>query len=214
MNRLSTIPEHLPLDRDCGRVLSIRQHSCGLSAATQAAVLLPILIGVIVPFALLAADAIAQPALRERLSGAPIPVAGALFGMGIWLVMFGAPAWKGLQRLGWRRSITIAANTVDVTDKNWFGTKKWTLPLRSFEGVSHHIRTSLTDTRHELILVHKRTERCLLIHVADQISQHETEQFASQLGLPVLLPDILLRRRRSFALIPISRPLTLQSQQV
>jgi hypothetical protein len=211
---LSTIPEHLPQDRNSDQILSIRQHSCGLSAATQTAVLLPILIGIIVPFALLAAEAIAEPALRERLSGAPIPVAGALFGMGIWLVMFGTPAWKSLQRLGWNRSITICGNAVEVTDKSWFGSNKWTLPLHSFEGVSHHIRTSLTETRHELILVHNRTERCLLIHVANQINQNETEQFAGRLGLPVLLPGILFRRRRSFAPIPISRPLTLESQQV
>ena len=214
MSRLSTSPKQRPADQDCPRILSIHQRSCGLSTAAQAAVLLPILIGVIAPFALLAAEAIAQPALRERLSGSPVPLAGALIGMGIWLVMFGTPAWKGLKRLGWRRSITIGEHNVEVVDKTLLGRTTWALPLSSFEGVSHHIRSSLAGTRHELILVHKETDRCLLIHLADEISQDETERFARKFGLPVLLPGILFRRRRSFALIPVSRPLTLETQQV
>ena len=214
VNRLNAVKEHHLLDRNEDQILAIRQSSCGLSAAAQAAVLLPILIGVMIPFAMLAAEAISEPAARERLTGAPVPVAGALIGMAIWIVMFGTPAWKGLQRLGWRRAITIANDTVTVTDKSLFGIHKWNLPLSSFAGVSHHVRTSLSGTRNELILVHKDHDRCLLIHMADDIDQNETETFAKRLGLPVLLPGILFHRQRHRLLIPVTPSCELETQRV
>jgi hypothetical protein len=204
VNRLNAVKKHHLLDRSEDQILAIRQRSCGLSEAAQAAVLLPILIGVMIPFAMLAAEAISEPAVRERLTGAPVPVAGALVGMAIWVVMFGTPAWKGIQRLGWRRAITIANEAVTVTDKSLFGIHKWNLPLSSFAGVSHHVRTSLSGTRNELILVHKDHDRCLLIHMADEIDQYETETFAKRLGLPVLQPGILFRLQRNRLLIPVT----------
>lgn len=178
--------------------LAISQQSCRLSALTQAALLTVLLALVLTPFAILAVEAILQPATRDKLMASPAITASALSGAGTWLAMFGIPAWRAARLLRWNVEIDIRDGTANVRHTTLFGTRTWKCPLGEFEGLSHIIRTRLTGTRHELILVHPDRERSLLIHMADTITHKEAEALATRLGLSQLPSGALIR--------PQSRP--------
>lgn len=137
---------------------------------------------------MLAAEAVANPAIWDRLSTSPVNALGALVGVGIWLAMFGIPSWRAMQRLGWILDIEIKDRTVAVRERSLLGTRSWHCPLEQFEGISHHVRTSLSGTRHELVLIHPERERSLLVHMAETISKNETDAFAQRFGLATLSP--------------------------
>lgn len=174
--------------------LTICQKACGVSAIAQAAVLLPLIVAVVVPSTMLAAEAVANPAIWDRLSTSPVNALGALVGVGIWLAMFGIPSWRAMQRLGWILDIEIKDRTVAVRERSLLGTRSWHCPLEQFEGISHHVRTSLSGTRHELVLIHPERERSLLVHMAETISKNETDAFAQRFGLATLSPGLLFQR--------------------
>lgn len=192
--------------------LSLTQRTCDISSAAQSAVLLPILIAVMVPFAMLAADALAQPETLDRMTDAPVNAITAVTGVLVWALMFGIPTWHALKRFGSKRSIEIANGQVSVTDANLMGSKQWNAPLCEFEGLSHHQRTSLSGTRNELILMHKKSDRCLLLKMADNISQNETEDLANRLDLALLPPGAMFRQNNTLRLPTFKMPIGLRPQ--
>ncbi|MCH9807506.1 MAG: hypothetical protein K0U74_07230 [Alphaproteobacteria bacterium] len=203
--RINAIAQ-LSTNESADKTLSITQRTCGLSAAAQSAVLVPVLIAVIVPFVMLAAEAVAQPETLDRMTDAPVTTLSALTGVIVWAVMFGIPAWHALKRLGSKRVIEIADGTVSVTDQYLLGKRRWQAQLSEFKGVSHHQRTNLSGSRNELILVHDRKDRCLLLNLADEISQDETERMANRLGLRQLAPGAMFTRAHGLRLPTFQLP--------
>ncbi len=177
--------------------LSVTQRTCWLTAALQVVLLVPIVVLVLVPFVALTADAIAEPTARERLSSAPFNALGAAIGVAVWVFMFGNPAWKALRRLNWQRQLSITDTEAVVSDRSLLGNRQWSEPLRNYRGLSHHVRTTLSGTRHELILVHRNPSNCLLVAVADNIGHEQLEDFARKLGVDVLPSGVLFRSRRT-----------------
>ncbi len=186
--------------------LNLTQRTCKISAAAQSALLVPVLVAVMVPFGILAAEAVAHPETLDQMTQAPINTLSAITGAIVWGLMFGIPAWHALWRIGSKRSVKIAGSTVMVTNTNLLGSTSWQAPLQDFQGLSHHQRTSLSGTREELILIHKRDDRCLLLRMAENISQDETEEMASRLGVSLLSPGAMFRRHQSFQLPKIQLP--------
>lgn len=179
--------------------LAALQRTCRLSAATQLLLLVPAIILVLAPFLLLTAEAIAEPATRERLSSAPLNALGAAVGVAIWVFMFGNPAWKALRRLNWHRRIDITASEALIEDRHLLGRRIWSEPLANYRGLSHHVRTTLSGTRHEVILVHPNASASLLVAMADTIGAERVEQLAARLGVPVLASGMLFRRQETGA---------------
>jgi hypothetical protein len=192
--------------------LAISQQSCRLSALTQAALLTLSLAVVLTPFAILAVEAILQPEARGRLMASPAITVIVLSGAGTWLAIFGIPAWRATRCLRWNVEIDIQDGTAKVRHTTLFGTRTWKCPLGEFEGLSHNIRTRLTGTRHELILVHPDRERSLLIHMADTISYKETEALAARLGLSQRPSGALIHHENKPARAEIGMSETLQTQ--
>ncbi len=60
-------------------------------------------------------------------------------------------------------------------------------------GVVHHVRASLSGTRHELILVHPQREKSVLLSLADKMPQSEVDRVAALLGQKVVPPSELYR---------------------
>lgn len=176
--------------------LKLEQRSCWVSAAVQAALFIPVLTLVVAPFAMVAAEAIAEPAARERLTGAPLNSAAALVGVIVWIAMFGRPAISSLGRLNWRRAVTVAHGVVSVEDVSLFGRRTWSQPLSAYCGVSHHVRTSLSGTRHEIVLVHPERRACVLLQMSDTIGSEEAEALAQRLGVAHLEAGALFRRQQ------------------
>ncbi|MBU1211699.1 MAG: hypothetical protein KJ587_10555 [Alphaproteobacteria bacterium] len=208
--RISAVSELLIL-RDDSDHLAIRQRACGITAATETLLLLPVLIAVLAPSAMIAAQALAEPATRDRLAASPINTAGALVGVAIWVAMFAIPAFHALRRIGWSRSVELDRDTVRICDRTLFGTRRLQLPLRDFHGISHHVRTNLSGTRHELVLVHPDRSNSLLLQMSESISQDATEAYARRFRLPLLPAGALFLRRprlglRFARLLPALKP--------
>jgi hypothetical protein len=126
--------------------------------------------------ALLAPDARAivgqHPALGVEILGA----------IGFVIYLLALPASRLVARLSTTRTVDIADGLVSVTEGGYFRSWTWVAPLASFTGVAHHVRASLSGTRHELILVHPRREMSVLLSVAPRTSQSEVDRVATLLG--------------------------------
>jgi hypothetical protein len=80
------------------------------------------------------------------------------------------------------RTVDIDERTVTVTEGSRFRTWTWSAPLSSYTGLAHHLRASLSGTRHELILVHPERDKCVLLSLADTMAQCEVDRVAALLG--------------------------------
>lgn len=193
--RIQAIASHTSLETPEHSKFACKQRSCLMSTLAQTSILLASVITIMLPFSVVAAEAISEPAAFSRLSGAPLQAFVALTGVATWLVMFGVPACRAFARLGRSQTIKISDDSVEVEEKTVIGKNAWTIPLAEFTGISHHVRTNLSGTRQELILVHPQTSKSLLLQMGENIDQNDTENLANTLKLPVLPAGVLHRRR-------------------
>jgi hypothetical protein len=157
------------------------QTSSRTAAVLILLLLIPVLCLVIVPVGLVLVFATAE--VRDAI--AHHPLAAAILGAGLvmWVALFLVPAKRIIHRFGNRRRVTIARERVTVADEGLFGSRLWTAPLADFRGVAHHVRATLSGVRHELILVHPKRERSVLLHSADAIAQSTIDRAAALLRL-------------------------------
>ena len=59
----------------------------------------------------------------------------------------------------------------------------WSEPLAQYAGVAHRVRASLSGLRHELILVHRKPSRSILLDVSQRIAAEDAARVANLLGL-------------------------------
>lgn len=144
----------------------------------------PALIGLAVPLVVLAAGASAAPSALALITDRPLATVQVAVGLILWAGLFLWPLTRVVKRLGQRRLVEITASEVTVTDRTMFGTQSWSAPLAGFEGVAHHVRSSLSGLRHELVLVHGNSTRNVLLAVADRMPATTIERCKALLGLP------------------------------
>ncbi len=169
-----------PLDK---LPVTISQSSTRLPAALMLALVATLLVLIAVPFSLILVMAAGEPAARALLLERPGATLQMGLGVVVWLALFAWPANRLLTRLTSARTVRIDAGHVHVTEKRLTGTRTWTLPLAAFDGLAHHVRASLSGTRHELILAHHQRNHSVLVAVADRISQAEIERTCRLLGV-------------------------------
>ena len=157
------------------------QTSSRTAAVLILLLLIPVLCLVIVPMGLVLVLATGE--VRDAI--AHHPLAATILGAGLimWVALFLVPAKRIIQRFGNRRRVTIARERVTVADESLFGSRLWSAPLADFRGVAHHVRATLSGVRHELILVHPKRERSVLLHSADAIAQSTIDRAAALLSL-------------------------------
>lgn len=147
-------------------------------------ILIPTAAALLVPFVLLGqhlvADAEARALILER-PGMSLQIALAL---GLWALLFALPAHRHLGRLFKRRAVGMDGVSVNVAERGLFGVSRWREPLSSYAGLTHHVRASVSGTRHELILIHPEAEKSILLMSADRISEGEIARVAKFLGRP------------------------------
>ena len=154
------------------------------SAVTRLLLLVPAMAILLVPLSLVIAHAQSEPSALDTVAARPISAFQVALGIAIWCGMFLLPLREIVMRLGSRRTVRIDSEMVGVTDKTPFGTTTWEASLKDYAGIAHHVRTSLSGTRHELILVHKDAARNVLVAVADRIPQTTLDRAKALFGLP------------------------------
>ena len=155
--------------------------------------LLPVAMGVAVAGAVLISRLMLDADARSVLQQHPGLGIELLTGLAAVVVMLFLPVRKLVTRLTVRRIVDIANGAVSVTETANFRTRSWSVPLSQYAGVAHHVRASLSGTRHEIILVHPEQGKSVLLCVAPRTSQAEVDRVASLIGLRQVAPVELYR---------------------
>jgi hypothetical protein len=145
-------------------------------------VAIPAALVAIGPLALLVAHLATDRAAFALVTERPGSAAIAFFCLFVWLLVFGWPMAQVLATIGSCRHITLANGTVIVRDKKLLARTAWSQPIASYTGLAHRVTTSLSGTRHELILIHPNAGRSILLATAPKIGQIEIDGVAQLLG--------------------------------
>lgn len=180
-------------DQDTG--LEISQFASRTSAIFLLGMALPVAVGLVAPFALIGLNPEAIWTLADK------PVSAVLLGCGLVAAAFALVYClrAGVARLSGRRRVNIRAGRIMVEQEGLFGVRRWSQPLSSYAGVAHHIRASLSGTRHEIVLVHERPEHDVLLAVSPRAPAVPACQVAGQLGLPEIEARQIYQRVRPVA---------------
>ena len=181
--RCSTIETIFPATPAQNLPLLLEQRPSAASSLLMLAILLPVTIALVTPFALLGHAAAASPQVRAVLGQNPLVATQIGLGLSFWFVLFAWPLKRLTDGFASRRSIEIDRNRVTAVDKTLLGSQTWTEPLASYAGIVHHVRASLSGLRHELILAHETREHTVLLTISDRISQAEIDRMCALLGL-------------------------------
>lgn len=152
---------------------------------------------IVLPQLAFAGYAIASPHLRSIIADHPIMALQLVVALILWIALFALPLSTLSRRLTWQRDVEITSESVAVADAGAFGASAWSAPLASYSGVAHHIRSSLSGSRHELILVHAEPSRSVLLMVAEHISESEVSRMAQLLHMPQVPASELYRVRNN-----------------
>lgn len=143
--------------------LVFEQAPQGGSRFVLPAVLLPLLVALLVPFWLVVVQLASDPGARAVLAARPLVGVQLLAGLLVLACIFGWPLAVLARRSLARRRVTIGNGTVHSEAVGSFRKTSWTEPLAAYAGVTHRVRTSLSGVRHELVLVHRRPSRSVIL---------------------------------------------------
>jgi hypothetical protein len=176
----SSTPFHMP---PCPTHMRLEQAPEGSSRFVLLAVLFPILLALITPFGLVFSRMISDPAARHLVADRPLLAVQLGLGLIVLASIFGWPLAhlaKGALR---RRVVRIENGRVSTQEMGVFGRYTWTEPLSAYAGVARRFRTSLSGARQELVLVHQRPSRTVILQSSTQISQDAVDSTARLFGL-------------------------------
>lgn len=139
---------------------------------------------VVLPQLGLAGYALLTPDIRQMIADRPLVAFQVAVAMLFWVALFAWPIRGLFARLTWRRNVEITSENVAVSDTRPFGDSQWTAPLSAYKGVAHHIRSSLSGTRQELVLVHPDSRRSVLLMTAPLITEADIAAMTRLLGRP------------------------------
>jgi hypothetical protein len=149
----------------------------GLFIALAAIVLLA-------PFGLLAAHAATAPAFFIATIQQPAIALQLGLALLVAVAFVAVPLRALLRRSMQPRQFVISRQTVSATITGVHGTQaNWSEPLAAYQGVAHHIRTSLSGARHEIVLVHAQPSKSVILHIADRIAQPQIDAVAALLNV-------------------------------
>ncbi len=157
------------------------------------ALALPAAIFVLAPFSMIAAHAALDSSILIERTATSVQLGLALV---LWAVVFVVPLAQRTRQLGKSRSVSIEDDLVKVTDCGLFGDKTWVQPLSAYRGIAHHVRSSLSGTRHELLLIHPDPACSLLLRAADKINQAEIDELGILLGCREIAPQVFYRNTK------------------
>lgn len=186
--------------------ITIRQSNAKL-AKLPGLLLMAVLAALIVlPQLGFAIYALMSPDVRGALVHHPVIAIELALALVFWAGLIVWPLRNILIALISDRVVEIRDGVVKVVDRTAFATTIWQTPLRSFDGVALHVRTSLSGVRQEAILVHSNRHRSIILMSAEKIGQVELDRLSTLLSLPIVpagrLYDLVnkpLRRQNAVA---------------
>lgn len=173
--------------------LRLTQDCSQRSTAVSLAFVVPAALAAAVAAVALVSETISAPTVRAMLQERPTLAVEILSAVAFLIFLAVLPTKRLIDRLATTRTIEIANGVVTVNEGGHFQSWTWSAPLASYCGVTHHVRASLSGTRHEIILVHPEREKSILLCVAPKTSQSEVDRVAALLGQRQIPPSELYR---------------------
>jgi hypothetical protein len=165
--------------------IRMEQTNSRSSTVFRLVLLSPALVLLAVPM-LVGAHVAGGPSTRAIAAEQPFAVAQVLLGFVLWAGLLAIPVTQALARLGATRRIAIDRQSVTVEETRFGSRQVWRVPLSEYRGIAHHVRTSVSGARHELVLVHADPRRHVLLVTGDRIAQSTLDKAKVLLGLPEL----------------------------
>lgn len=200
--RLASVETVLPAGLPTQLPIRSLQTSSQSSSFLKLAIMLPSAIALLIPFLLVAERLANSEMFRATLNAKPGVAAQLAIGLIFWTLLFAWPLKRLAESFARMRSVRIDADRVVVTDSGLLRQCEWDAPLHNFTGIAHHIRTSLSGVRHELVLVHPRRERSVLLAIAPRLAQPDVDHMCALL----LCPEVPSKELYNFRLPAISWP--------
>ncbi|MGH1417503.1 MAG: hypothetical protein ACRBCJ_01445 [Hyphomicrobiaceae bacterium] len=180
--------------------VTITQHTSQMSLVADAVFLAFSGLAFALPAGLFAAEAMAAPiATQSAITSKPVPAVLTFVG----LIMLLIPIVFLIRRLatgfGGTRQIVLTKKDITVSDQSLGRAQGWTAKLSEFKGLTHHVRTSLSQTRNETILVHPDPRKTVLLSISDidqdtqSAKANKLPELAELLDLPVIPASHLYR---------------------
>ncbi len=168
--------------------------TCSQRAATiLLALAFTVILGIAVASLIFLFEAVSAPAARTLLVQHPALGLEILAAIVFWLYLTALPVRRLIYRMTSARTVEMDPDTVTVNERGPLRTLTWSAPLASYAGLAHHLRASLSGTRHELILVHPEKNKSVLLAVAASLPQSEVDRVAELLGQPEVSTGALYR---------------------
>lgn len=184
--------DRIETNPDSNASLELSQFGSRASALFLLGLALPASLALIAPFALIGLNPVSLGLLSER-PGSALLLGCGLIAAAVLLVYC---VRAGVARLSGRRIVSIRGDRIMVEQHGLLGVERWTQPMSTYVGVAHHIRASLSGTRHEIVLVHQRPEHDVLLGVSQRAPAVSAAQIGSQLGLPEVEAKMIYLRHR------------------
>jgi hypothetical protein len=175
--------------------LTFEQSPEGSSRFVLLALLCPVVAALMAPFWLIFSKLVSDPATRAIVEDRPLMAFELMLGLLVLAWIFGLPLANLVRTVIRRRQITIDGVGVRVRDRGLFRTRTWAEPMGAYAGVTHRVRSSLSGVRHELVLVHRRPSRSVVLQSSSQISQDVVDRAARLFSIA----EIPSREAASFA---------------
>lgn len=138
---------------------------------------------VAVPVAMIAMGVATAPA--ERMPSTLSPFAALQLAMAL-IALAGLillPLSAILARIGRRRSVHITRDAVHLQAHGLLSQRRQMLAITDYRGVTYRVRTTLSGTRHEILLVHPQPENSVLLAAADHAGDVSVARAAAALGV-------------------------------
>lgn len=136
--------------------------------------------------AVVAAALVSEPIPGSMLIDKPEAALALLAGLAVTAALIVHPIAAAVQRIGRRQTVEIAADRVTVTEVSPFRRRVDVEPMANYSGLAHHIRSSLSGVRHEIVLVHRDPARSVLLSASPKVLQSELDRMAADLRLPIV----------------------------
>jgi hypothetical protein len=166
------------------------------------ALMFPAAIALLVPYLIIAERLANSEAFRAALNARPVAAFQVAVALAFWTILFAWPLKQLTESFARMRSVKIDAETVEVTDSGLMGHETWSAPLAEYSGIAHHVRTSLSGVRHELVLVHPDRALTVLLAIAPKFSQPQIDELCALL----VCPEVPSKELYNFRLPAIAWP--------
>jgi hypothetical protein len=164
----------------------LEQHASGTATALGLALMLPLAVAMLTPFALVAAASAGNPAVQATLAAKPALLAQIALGLAFWGLLFGWPLKRLLEDIASRRKVRIVGGLVTITDAGLFTSRTTEVPLGEYAGVQHRIRATISGLHHELYLTHTDSSRSVLLLAAPRIGAADIDRISALIGVAPL----------------------------